>query len=69
MPDSGASSATSERARLSADGERRKRQHQVLVRLSDAEHADLTRLAETTGQSLPALLRAGLHHFTPLEGS
>jgi antitoxin component of RelBE/YafQ-DinJ toxin-antitoxin module len=47
--------------------ETRKRQHQVLVRLDDTEHADATRLAAKHGLTVQALLRAGLTYFAATE--
>jgi hypothetical protein len=49
------------------DGDRRQRTTQVLVRLSPAEAESARRLAEANDLTVPALLRAGLHHFTALE--
>ena len=54
--------------RISTDGDRRKRQRQVLVRLSDDELADLERLALAHGLTLPQVLRAGLTILTASEG-
>lgn len=51
------------------DGDRRQRSRQVLVRLTPDEHADLARVAERTGQTMPALLRAALFHLIALEGT
>ena len=50
-----------------ADGDRRQRQEQVLVRFSADEYADLTRLAVSSGQSKQTLLRAALHHLIAME--
>jgi hypothetical protein len=63
----GASGAVPERGRIAVKSETRQRQTQVLVRLSDTEVEDAHRLAERHGLTLPALLRAGLHHFTATE--
>ena len=51
------------------DGDRRQRQEQVLVRFSAGEMADLTRIAESTGQSKQTLLRAALHHLIAMEAT
>jgi hypothetical protein len=55
--------------RIAADGVRRHRQNQVLVRLSDAEAADAQRLAAAHGLTLPALLRAGLTNLIVAEAT
>jgi hypothetical protein len=68
MPDPiGAYVEVPERGRIAVKSEKRQRQTQVLVRLNPAEAEDAQRLAAKHGLSLPALLRAGLHHFAATE--
>lgn len=59
---------TREPGAMSSDGERRKRNEQVLVRLSPTEAEDARRLAAAHGITVPALLRAGLTFFAAQEG-
>lgn len=68
MPETRAAYAsTPERGRISADGDRRQRSEQVLVRLTPTEAADARRLAAQHGLTLPALLRAGLTYLDAME--